>query len=206
MARIKPNRPGYNGFSCEGITYNIIEDIECFDNKYKQLPPRSRATVTNVPSNELHYRAISRLQGDWWLQQIVDSCDQDFDPFDGTFVDLYTAFIRRGIGNIIKIECFESDESYEKGYLNPNPILPSLMNSTSISVNGGAGGGGGAGGHTGSHNIVVDVDYDETTGYLSYDYKTFTFKNGLLVSVGAEASVNFTKAEECPDEYGGGGG
>ena len=118
MSRLKPNRPGYDGYTCTGIPYTVIPPQDCTVNKYEQIPPALKGAVSNAP-----WENLSELNKDPILKGIPKSCNIDFDPFKGIFVDLHAAALRNGYTDITPVYCYEADGRFSEGYMNPHPFF-----------------------------------------------------------------------------------
>jgi hypothetical protein len=55
----------------------------------------------------------------------------------------------------------------------------------------------GSTGHTGTVDVVVDLDYNSSTGVLSQDVKTLTLVNGVLTTVSGESTSTIVTFEAC---------
>ena len=118
MSRIQPDRPGYDGYECEGITYDIIDPIDCTVNFYELLPPNITGSQTNAS-----YEDLSALETDPTLEAIHEACDLSFNPFTGTFIDMYQRFIDNTLDHYIADDCYETTTSvYGQGFLGPKPM------------------------------------------------------------------------------------
>jgi len=113
--RIRPDRPGYSGYSCESITVAPVTEIDCHGNEYTKLPPAISGRVTDTS-----FENLSAIDSDSTLQTIVDSCDQDYNPFTGTLVDLYQSFVDNSYEDVLEADCYDDvDDSYGQGYMHP---------------------------------------------------------------------------------------
>lgn len=110
--RIRPYRPGYgdnptsaepgdppDGYVCEGILRPCIEPMTGTD--YECLPKATCGLMTNVP-----YTDLTTLKDDLILPALMDSCDEQFDPQDGSIrIDLWAALQRAGLDTGIDTGC-----------------------------------------------------------------------------------------------------
>lgn len=97
--RIKPDRIGYEGYTCVGILRPCIEPMT--GTEFECLPKATRKLVTNVP-----YEDLTGLKDDPETISNIESCDEQFDPQnDGLRIDLWNAFRRNGLSHFINQSC-----------------------------------------------------------------------------------------------------
>ena len=86
-------------------------------NDYKRLPYNATGEIRTNPYEDLStlYNSIktpgSRLNG------IRLKCNTNYDPFQGTFVDLWNGFIEVGLGGMIADICYEKKDRMNPGFL-----------------------------------------------------------------------------------------
>lgn len=99
--RIKPDRTGYTGYTCVGISRPCINDQDCVGNRFDYLPKVARSVVTNTPYIDLGLVAADPVV----LTNFV-AADSHFDALtDGIFVDLWNAFRRNGLDATLDTTC-----------------------------------------------------------------------------------------------------
>lgn len=121
MPRIKPDRIGYegpNGCKCVGIDIPVIEPLDCDINKYKKLPMAFYGGMTDVP-----WEALDNIEISQRFMAIRQMCNLDYDPFFGFFMNMYQAFVDEGMDYILSDDCYESNDIYWPGFLNPYPRM-----------------------------------------------------------------------------------
>lgn len=120
MGRIPPDRVGYSGYACAGISQYVVDAQDCLGpNYYKQLPPLMKG-----PSSDFPWLDMSPIDDDIRLKAIVASCNVSFDPFYGTEVDLRQALVDHGFSSLMPADCYEADGRYATGFTNPHPFFP----------------------------------------------------------------------------------
>lgn len=132
--RIEPNRPGYNGYTCAGLPYPTVPPpLDCTNNQYAKLPAQAEGAVSdNV------YENLSPIDNNERYIILNNSCDLFFDPFKGTFIDLYQAYLDEDLEDFIEDDCYANPEDkYEPGYSPPKPVsrdvqctLPSMSSNS----------------------------------------------------------------------------
>ena len=101
------------GYACLPCPSDTLPPMTCGD--YLRVPGWSEGTIANNPWEDL-----SAVEGDPRIGAIPGLCGVEFDPFDGLEVDLYTAFLDNGLGDIIEDDCYPGgDAGYETGALGP---------------------------------------------------------------------------------------
>lgn len=110
--RIPPYRDGYgdnpgsaapgdppDGYFCVGILRPCIEPMTGTD--FECLPKATCKLMTNVP-----YHDLTALKADIELPVLMESCDERFDPLDGSLrIDLWGALQRTGLDSGIDTGC-----------------------------------------------------------------------------------------------------
>ena len=100
------------GYACLPYYGDVLPPVSCSD--YLDIPGYSDDTVTDAAWEDL-----SAVTGDSRLLAIPELCGIEFDPFEGTVVDLYQAFLDNGMGSVIEDDCYPAgDSGYHTGSLN----------------------------------------------------------------------------------------
>ena len=119
MGRIPPDRTGYLVYACIGISRYVIDPIDCMGNLYKQLPPLATGPISDFP-----WLNMDAVADDVRLHAMVMACNVDFDPFEGTAIDLYRAFLDDGLGGYIEDLCYtDLLPRYATGYSRAKPMF-----------------------------------------------------------------------------------
>jgi len=119
MGRIPPDRPGYLAYACIGVPQYAIDPVDCAGNRYKQLPPLAIGPISDFP-----WLDMGAVAADSRLHAMVMACNVDFDPFEGTEVDLRLALLDHGFSSLLPDTCYEADGRYATGFTNPHPFFP----------------------------------------------------------------------------------
>ena len=146
MSRIKPYRTGYGnvagsnpGYGCIGVPGCPLLPIDCDSNKYKKLPALLKGSVSDED-----YENLSAIESDPNFIALRAACDINYDPFTGTFVDMYQMYVDQGLGAILADLCYESPDIYTPGYMYPSKReLPAIYTppphlSATITLSGGS--------------------------------------------------------------------
>jgi len=119
MGRIPKNRPGYDDFDCVGEPPYVIPPQACPPaNGYKHIPPQLKEGVS-----ENDYENLSLIEGDARLRILDASCWYSLNPFTGSFVDMYKAFVDNGLDPLLGSSCYEADGRYPYGYAPARPTI-----------------------------------------------------------------------------------
>ena len=190
--RIPADRPGYDGYTCEGIPQDTLPPADCSAEPYYKLPSTIKAWVSeSVWENLIKVELDSRLVG------IKDSCDGFVDPFDGVYADMYRSFVENGYAPVISDNCYPPD----------NPRDPYGVSVISPFILGKGCGGGGGGGENSSNSSNSSTGESggggSSTPTCSYPtlYLRISFSGeGTLDAFGYTWSSGDTHLI-CPDEY-----
>ena len=119
--RIPADRPGYDGYTCEGIPQDTLPPADCSAEPYYKLPGDAREWVANFS-----WENLSALETDPRLSAIRGMCGTIIDPFEGISVDLYTGFLDNGYAGFIPDDCYDpggGSQEYTEGTVGVEPFV-----------------------------------------------------------------------------------
>lgn len=123
MNRIPKNRIGYIDYTCTGIPIYTVGSMDCTGNKFLRLPPKMNGAISDYTFEELAPLVIDIQTVGSRLRTALTTCPTNFDPFNGTFVDLLRGFIDNSLSTYLDFtSCYNTPSSrFETGFINPIP-------------------------------------------------------------------------------------
>ena len=112
--RIPPDRPGYTGYGCSGITPVDIGSSEPF----LLLPTEMCGSSIRIPWEDL-----IDIADDPEFINIRGMCVGEYDPFRGIFIDMAAMFVRQGHGDLLQDGKLYIDGLYDECYGTYAPFI-----------------------------------------------------------------------------------